>query len=83
MISGSFGRLFQELILGPRSFLSEMDSIKHHGAFRMKKQVALDYQKETCWECLLRLLRKEDPMTFREALKVVQRAQQDRHYRRH
>ncbi len=49
----------------------------------MKKQLVSDYQNETCWECLLRLLRREDPMTFREALKMVQRAQQDRHYRRH
>ena len=83
MIRRPFGQIFKELVPGP-SIIS-VGNGQHQASWsvRMKKQVALDYQKETCWECLLRLLRREDPMTFREALKMVQRAQQDRHYRRH
>lgn len=48
-----------------------------------RKNTDGEFKYEDCWACLMRLLRREDPMSFKDALKMVQRAQKDPHYRRH
>jgi hypothetical protein len=35
----------------------------------------------TCWECLLRLLKKQDPMSLGRALSLTHLAQKDSRYR--
>jgi hypothetical protein len=49
----------------------------------MKEQASLVNRYQSCWDCLLRVLRSEDPMSFRDALKIVRVAQKDSHYRHH
>jgi len=49
----------------------------------MKQQASLAFRYQSCWDCLLKLLRREDPSSFGDALKIVRIAQKDTHYRYH
>jgi len=49
----------------------------------MKQQASSVLPYQSCWECLLKLLQKEDPRSFSDALKIVRIAQKDSHYRYH
>ena len=37
-------------------------------------------KNQTCWDCLLRLLRKRNPLSFSEALKLTDLVRKDRNY---